>query len=76
MLKQWRNAPVRRVRLANARTGATLGGAKFSSIDYCFFTKNRPIRQENVPYLGQLSVWSTRKNIWGYRKLQGAPNGL
>ena len=38
-------------------------------------TKNRLIRQENVPYLGQLSVRSTRK-MFGYKKLQGTPNRL
>ena len=37
----------------------------------CFSTKNRLIRQENVPYLGQLSdlAFSRHKKIFGYKKL-------
>ena len=45
------------------------GGGIFSRI-LGIYTKNRPIRQENVPYLGQLSVQSKR-NIWGTKSSRG-----
>ena len=41
---QWRNARVRRVRLAD---GHHLRGAHFSRIYFVFY-ENRPIRQENI----------------------------
>ena len=42
---------------------------------YCFFiTKNRPIRQQTVPYLGHLSDRSTGK-IFDEQKAPGAAKG-
>ena len=43
---------------------------------YCFLTKNRPIRQQNVPYLGQLSDRSTRKKIGGTKSSREAAKRL
>ena len=42
---------------------------------YCFLTKNRPIRQKNETYLGQLSDASTRKNILGTKSSRGWQRG-
>ena len=41
-----------------------------------FLTKNRPVRQQNVPYLGQLSDQSTRKKYLGLQKAPGAAKRL
>ena len=34
------------------------------------------IKQENVPYRGQLSIWSTQKNIWGTKSSRGRQIGF
>ena len=31
---------------------------------------------KNVPYVGQINVRWWGKNIWGYKKLQGAPKSF
>ena len=51
-------------------TPAIQGAGKLPNL--LFLTKNRPIKQQNVPYLGQLSDRSTRKKYLG---LQKAPVG-
>ena len=44
--------------------------------DLRYFTKNIPIRQQNVPYHGQLNIRSTRKNIWGTKSSRGGAKKL
>ena len=67
--RQWRNARVRRVLLADGRH--IREPPHFPDFTV-FKTKNRLIRQENVPYLGQFSVRSIRKKYLGTK----SPTGL
>ena len=42
-------------RWLRGRRGGPLGGGAANYRNNCFSTKNRPIRQQNVTYLGQIS---------------------